>query len=80
MANERVLSVEKAITITVNPLRQLIRVRETIEESNVLIAGLRDGDTIDCLARNVRKRQVVLDLVRLAPGQGLRAEVQGLCW
>ena len=53
---------------------------DVIRESEVLVVGLSGPEIIKDLEQFCRPGQVVLDLVRIADGSAVRAEVQGLCW
>ena len=53
---------------------------DVIKESEVLVVGLSGPEIIKDLEQFCQPGQVVLDLVRIADGSAIRAEVQGLCW
>jgi GDP-mannose 6-dehydrogenase len=53
---------------------------DVIEESEVVVVGLSGPEIIKDLEQFCQPGQVVLDLVRIADGSAIRAEVQGLCW
>lgn len=48
--------------------------------SDVLVLGMGGEDVLHALQAHCRSDQWVLDLVHLPMPQGLRAEVEGLCW
>jgi GDP-mannose 6-dehydrogenase len=51
-----------------------------IDESDVLVVGQSGTVVLDALKRRSREEQMVIDLVRLGPVEGLAARVEGLCW
>ncbi|HEY9381015.1 MAG TPA: nucleotide sugar dehydrogenase [Burkholderiales bacterium] len=54
---------------------------ETVaRESDLLIVGLNDAQTLESLKRHVRDEHTILDLVHLADRTGLRGRYIGLCW
>ena len=48
--------------------------------ADVLVLGSNSPAVLQALARECRAEQVVIDLVGLPEGHGLKARVQGLCW
>lgn len=55
-------------------------IESVIAESEVLVVGLGDKDTVAALKKNVRADQIVLDLVNIGDRSRLRGEYVGLCW
>jgi GDP-mannose 6-dehydrogenase len=53
---------------------------EVVRESDLLVVGLNDRETLAALERHVRDGQIVLDLVNIGRRAGLRGEYVGLCW
>ena len=53
---------------------------EVIEAAEVVVVGLSGPEVQAGLVRHCRPDQLVLDLVHLADRNGIRAQVQGLCW
>ena len=51
-----------------------------IDSADVLVLGSSSAAVIDAVVRRARADQVVIDLVRLPAGHGMKASVQGLCW
>jgi len=53
---------------------------DVVANSDVLVLGSSSPAVIEALVRLARPDQMVLDLVNLPPGVGLKARVEGLCW
>jgi GDP-mannose 6-dehydrogenase len=51
-----------------------------IDESDVLVVGQNEPQTIARLIELARPDQTVVDLVRLPGRERLRAQYEGLCW
>jgi GDP-mannose 6-dehydrogenase len=51
-----------------------------VADSEVLVVGLNDRETLEKLRGRVRPDQLIIDLVRIGDRSGLDADVQGLCW
>lgn len=51
-----------------------------INESDVLIVGLRNADLIEDLYANSRDDQYIIDLVNIPDRARLRGEYKGVCW
>ena len=63
-------------------LGELLRaeMHEVIDESELLVVGLRGVHIFETLALRCRADQQVLDLVNLPNRAAVRARVEGLCW
>jgi GDP-mannose 6-dehydrogenase len=55
-------------------------IETVIGESDVLVVGLNERRVFEALKRQVRKDQIVLDLVNVPERNALPAAVEGLCW
>jgi GDP-mannose 6-dehydrogenase len=55
-------------------------IESVIAESELLIVGLSDARAFEALARQVRKDQIILDLVNIPERQTLESRYMGLCW
>ena len=55
-------------------------IETVIGESDVLVVGLNERRIFEALKRQVRKDQIVLDLVNVPERNALPAAVEGLCW
>jgi GDP-mannose 6-dehydrogenase len=53
---------------------------EVVAESDVLVAGLSDGQTIAALRGCVRPDQTIVDLANLGPQSDWPCPIIGLCW
>ncbi len=51
-----------------------------VAESEMLIVGVSNPAIFDAIATHSRPEQRIIDLVKLPEMQGLRAQVEGLCW
>ena len=51
-----------------------------IEESDVLVVGLRTPAVVRELVARCREDQVIVDLVRLPDREQLRGQYRGICW
>jgi hypothetical protein len=51
-----------------------------IAESDVLVLGSNDPQTVAAIWQEARPGQTVVDLVGLPKRTGLRADFVGLCW
>ncbi|MDX9839541.1 MAG: nucleotide sugar dehydrogenase [Azoarcus sp.] len=51
-----------------------------IAESEMLIVGVSNPAIFDAIATHSRPEQRIIDLVKLPEMNGLRAQVEGLCW
>ncbi|MCY7315044.1 MAG: nucleotide sugar dehydrogenase [Rubrivivax sp.] len=51
-----------------------------VDSADVLVLGSNSPTVIEAVARRARPDQVLIDLVHLPAGHGVRAQVQGLCW
>ncbi len=55
-------------------------IEKVIVDSDILVVGLNDPETITGLARHARPDQIVLDLVNIRERANLRAQYVGLSW
>ena len=55
-------------------------IRSVIDESDVLVVGLKNERVLQALAAHAREEQLVLDLVNSPGRERVRARMQGLCW
>jgi GDP-mannose 6-dehydrogenase len=53
---------------------------QVIAESDVLVVGLNDKNTIETLKRHARTDQIIVDLVNVGTLGGLQSSYIGLCW
>ncbi|PKO57176.1 MAG: GDP-mannose dehydrogenase, partial [Betaproteobacteria bacterium HGW-Betaproteobacteria-21] len=51
-----------------------------IAESEMLIVGVSNPAIFDAIATHSRAEQRIIDLVKLPALDGMRAQVEGLCW
>jgi len=54
--------------------------KEVVANSELLILGLNDRDTLKALAEYVREDHAILDLVNIGTEAPLKAKYMGLCW
>ncbi|MEO8751917.1 MAG: nucleotide sugar dehydrogenase [Casimicrobiaceae bacterium] len=53
---------------------------DVVAQSDLLVLGMNDPQTIAVVKRLVRPEQIVVDLVGMPEGSGLPAQYVGLCW